>query len=135
MLNQCSFIGNVGKDPEVKNFANGGKVASFSLAVTERWKDKDGGKQERTEWVNVSILNEGLIGVAERYVKKGSKVFIQGKLQTRKWQKDGEDRYMTEVVLAGYGGTIVLLDARPAGGQVGRPVQQTTGDLDDDVPF
>lgn len=109
-LNRVSIIGNLGADPEVKSFQNGGKVCNIRVACTESWKDKNGEKQERTEWVSVAIFQEGLVGVAERYLKKGSKVFVEGKLQTRKWQdQSGNDRYSTEVVLQSFGGQLILL--------------------------
>lgn len=116
MLNQCSFIGNLGRDPEVRNFANGGKVCGLRVACTEKWKDASGERKEHTEWVSVSVFNDGLIRVCEQYLKKGSKVFIQGKLRTRKWQdQSGQDRYSTEVVLQGFGGTLTMLDGRDSG--------------------
>lgn len=117
MLNQCQFIGNLGRDPETRNFANGGKVCNLRIACTERWKSKDGEKKEHTEWVSVSIMNDGLVRVAEQYLRKGSKVFISGKLRTRKWQdQSGADRYSTEVVLQGFDGTLVMLDGKSEGG-------------------
>ena len=113
MLNQCQFIGHLGADPEVKSFQNGNKVCNFRIAVTEKWKDKQSGEQkERTEWVSAAIFSEGLIGVAERYLRKGSKVFISGKMATRKWQdQSGADRYSTEIVLQGFDAKLVLLDS------------------------
>jgi single-strand DNA-binding protein len=146
MLNQCQFIGNLGADPEVRTFQNGGKVCNFRLAVTEKWT-KDGERKERTEWVTVAIFSDGLVGVAERYLKKGSKVFISGKMQTRKWQdQSGADRYSTEIVLQGFDAKIVMLDGvgnrdgqqgggydqSPEGyGAGGRP----SNDIDDEIPF
>lgn len=114
-LNQCSFIGNLGADPEIKSFQNGGKVCNLRLAVTEKWKDKNTGeRQERTEWVSVAIFSEGLVGVCERYLRKGSKIFVQGQMQTRKWaDQSGNDRYSTEIVLRGMGGTLTMLDGAP----------------------
>lgn len=111
-LNQCSFIGNLGADPEVRSLGNGGKVCNLRLAVSETWKDKQSGeRKEKTEWVSVVIFGDGLAGIAERYLRKGSKVFVQGKLATRKWQdKDGADRYSTEVVLQGPGAVLTMLD-------------------------
>lgn len=119
MLNQCQFIGNLGADPEVRTFQNGGKVCNLRLAVSETWKDKNSGeKKERTEWVSVAIFSEGLAGVAERYLKKGSKVFVSGKMTTRKWQdQSGADRYSTEIVLQGFEAKLVMLDS--AGGNSG----------------
>lgn len=144
MLNQCNFIGNLGADPEVRSFQNGGKVANLRLAVTERWK-KDGEQKEKTEWVSVAVFGDGLAGVCERYLRKGSKVFVSGKLATRKWQdQTGADRYSTEVVLQGPGAVLTMLDSKPQGGsQGGGSAQRDDGwtgggfddDLNDDVPF
>ena len=116
-LNKVMLIGNLGADPEVRNFENGGKVCRLRLATSERWKDRNTGEpQERTEWHTVSIFNEGLVRVAEQYLRKGSKVYIEGQLQTRKWQdQEGNDRYSTEVVLRGWGGTLHMLDRREGG--------------------
>jgi len=115
-LNRVQLIGNVGKDPEIKSFANGNRVASFSIACSETWTDKASGeRREKTEWVNVNVFNDGLIGVIERYVTKGSKLFVEGKFQTRKYEKNGEDRYTTEVVIQNFGGQIILLG--DAGGE------------------
>ena len=111
-LNKVMLIGNLGQDPEVRSFQNGGKVCNLRIATSEQWKDRNTGeRQERTEWHTVAIFSEGLVNVAERYLKKGSKVFIEGKLQTRKWQdQSGNDRYSTEVVLRGFDGTLTMLD-------------------------
>ena len=113
-INKCILIGRLGNDPEIRTFGNGGKVANLSIATSESWRDKSSGeKREKTEWHKVTIFNDGLVGVVERYVKKGSKVYIEGKLQTRKWEDlDGNDKYVTEVVLQGFGGTLMLLDGR-----------------------
>ncbi len=119
-LNKVMLIGNVGADPEIRSFQNGGKVANIRLATSENWKDKSGERQERTEWHTVAIFSEGLVNVVERYVKKGSKLFIEGQLQTRKWSdKDGNDRYSTEVVLRGFGGTLTMLDGAGAAAEEG----------------
>jgi single-strand DNA-binding protein len=117
-VNKVILIGNLGADPEVRSFQNGGKVANLRIATSEQWKDKNSGeRQERTEWHTVAIFSEGLIGVVERYLKKGSKVYIEGSLQTRKWQdQQGQDRYSTEVVLRGMNGTLTMLDGAPGGG-------------------
>lgn len=139
-LNQCSFIGNLGADPEVRSFQNGGRVANLRLAVTEKWKDKSSGeRKESTEWVSVAIMQDGLVGIAEQYLRKGSKVFVQGKIRTRKWQdKDGADRYSTEVVLQGFDGKLQMLDA-PSGGRAQEPHPGAHGgdsfDDDEDFPF
>ncbi len=117
-LNKVMLIGNLGADPEVRTFQNGGKVCNLRIATSESWKDKNTGeRQERTEWHSVAIFNEGLAGVAERYLKKGSKVYVEGQLQTRKWQdQSGNDRYSTEVVLRGPGSVMTMLDSAGGGG-------------------
>jgi len=117
-VNKVILVGNVGKDPEARSFANGGKVVSFSVATSESWKDRNSGdRQERTQWHNVSIFSEGLAGVAEKYLRKGSKVYLEGQLETRKWQdQSGNDRYTTEVVLRNFNSAMVLLDGRGEGG-------------------
>ena len=117
-VNKVILIGNLGRDPEVRSFQNGGKVCNLRIATSETWKDKNTGeRKERTEWHSVAIFQEGLVRIAEQYLKKGSKVYIEGQLQTRKWQdKDGADRYSTEVVLQGFGGTLTMLDGRDGGG-------------------
>lgn len=145
MLNQCQFIGNLGADPEVRTFQNGGKVCNLRLAVTEKWK-KDGETKERTEWVTVAIFSEGLIGVAERYLRKGSKVYISGKMQTRKWQdQSGADRYSTEIILQGFDAKLTMLDgpsgdfSKPSGGYDQSPAkgQNDRQPIDDssEIPF
>ncbi len=118
-LNKVMIIGNLGADPEVRSFQNGGKVCNLRIATSEQWKDKNSGeRQERTEWHTVAIFSEGLVSVAERFLRKGSKVFIEGQLQTRKWQdQSGNDRYSTEIVLRGFNGTLTMLDG--PGGQGG----------------
>lgn len=148
MLNQCQFIGHLGRDPETRTFNNGNKVCNLRLAVSETWKDKNTGeRKEKTEWVSVAIFSEGLARVAEQYLRKGSKVFIQGKMTTRKWQnQEGKDQYSTEIVLQGFDAKLTMLDGKsdrqddrqdsyqappsePAGGGgAGR-------DLDDAIPF
>jgi len=117
-LNKVMLIGNLGADPEIRSFQNGGKVANLRIATSETWKDRNTGeRQERTEWHNVAIFSEGLVGVVERYLRKGSKVYIEGSLQTRKWQdSSGQDKYTTEVVLRGMNGTLTMLDGAPGGG-------------------
>ncbi|WP_121117304.1 single-stranded DNA-binding protein [Croceibacterium ferulae] len=118
-LNKVMIIGNLGQDPEVRSFQNGGKVCNLRIATTESWKDQSGQKQERTEWHTVAIFSEGLVSVAERFLRKGSKVFVEGQLQTRKWQdQSGADRYSTEIVLRGFNGTLTMLDG-PGGAQGG----------------
>ncbi len=117
-VNKVILIGNLGADPEVRTFQNGGKVCNLRIATSENWKDKNTGeRREKTEWHSVAIFQEGLVRVAEQYLKKGSKVYIEGKLQTRKWQdQSGQDRYSTEVVLNGFDGTLTMLDGRSEGG-------------------
>jgi single-strand DNA-binding protein len=160
-LNQCTFTGRLGADPEVRSFQNGGRVCNLRLAVGESWKDKNSGeRKEKTEWVTVSILSDGLVGIASEYLRKGSRVLVQGKQQTRKWQdQSGNDRYSTECVLMGFDAKLILLDARGAseggqgdnqrggasGGQGhaqggggntgGGQGAQQYDDLDDEVPF
>ncbi len=155
-VNKVIIIGNLGKDPEVRAFQNGGRVCSLSVATSESWKDKASGeKKERTEWHRVSIFNDNLITVAERYLKKGSKVYLEGQLETRKYQdKDGVEKYSTEVVLRPYRGELTLLDGRSgasAGGGMANdyeePAMVASGggggsfsgggrsDMDDEIPF
>ena len=155
-VNKVILVGNLGADPEVKQFQNGGQVCNLRIATSETWRDKASGeKKEKTEWHTVAIFSEGLVRVAQSYLKKGSKVYLEGKLQTRKWQdKDGNDRYTTEIVLQGFDATLVMLDGRGEGGGAsgggGREAgysggggrQQMTGpketfnqDLDDEIPF
>jgi single-strand DNA-binding protein len=120
-LNKVQLIGNLGADPEVRTFQNGGKVCNLRIATSETWKDKNTGeRKEKTEWHQVAIFNEGLVRICEQYLKKGSKVYIEGQLQTRKYQdQSGADRYSTEVVLQGFGGTLTMLDGRSEGGGAG----------------
>jgi len=143
-LNKVMLIGNLGADPEIRSFQNGGKVANLRIATSERWKDKTGEMQERTEWHTVAIFSDGLVSVVERYLKKGSKVFVEGKLQTRKWQdQSGNDRYSTEVVIQGFGGALTMLDGPSGQGQPSGQSQQGNrspapapqDDLGDDIPF
>jgi single-strand DNA-binding protein len=120
-VNKVILVGNLGADPEVKSFQNGGKVCNLRIATSESWKDRmSGERKERTEWHSVSIFSEGLAGVAERFLRKGSKVYVEGQLRTRKWQdQSGNDRYTTEVVLQGPGAVLTMLDGAPGGGQGG----------------
>ena len=146
-VNKVILIGNLGADPDVRTFQNGGKVCNLRIATSETWKDKQSGeKKERTEWTSVAIFNENLARLAEQYLRKGSKVYLEGKLETRKWQdQSGQDKYSTEVVLRPYAGELTFLDS-PSGSQsrdVGedyrdkRPsgTAMTHDELDDEVPF
>ena len=119
-VNKVILIGNLGKDPESRSFQNGGKVVSFTLATSESWKDKSSGdRKDKTEWHNISVFNENAANFAERYLKKGAKVYVEGQLETRKWQdKDGNDRYTTEVVVRPFNGTLTSLESA-SGGQRG----------------
>jgi single-strand DNA-binding protein len=117
-VNKVILVGNLGRDPESRSFQNGGKVVELRIATSEQWKDRNSGeKKERTEWHTVKVFSEGLANVAERYLRKGSKVYIEGALQTRKWQdQDGKDRYSTEIVLQGFNSVLTMLDGAPGGG-------------------
>ena len=134
-VNKVILIGNLGRDPEIRTFQNGGKVCNLRIATSETWKDKNTGeKKERTEWHRVSITAEGLVRVVEQFVKKGTKVYLEGKLETRKWQdQSGQDRYSTEVVVSGPGTGIELIER--FGSQSEDSRNETTEDLDDDMPF
>jgi single-strand DNA-binding protein len=143
-VNKVIILGNLGRDPEVRNFPNGGKVVNLRIATSESWKDKSTGeRKERTEWHQVAIFSEPLGRTAEQYLRKGSKVYIEGQLETRKWQdQSGADRYSTEVVLRPFSGSLTLLDGKPAGErqeQGGAPAGgaggHMPGDMDDEVPF
>lgn len=117
-VNKVILVGNLGRDPEVRTFQNGGKVCNLRIATSENWKDRNTGeRRERTEWHSVAIFSEPLARIAEQYLRKGSKVYIEGQLETRKWQdQSGQDRYSTEVVLRPYRGELTLLDGRGEGG-------------------
>jgi len=119
-VNKVILVGNLGRDPESRSFSNGGKVVELRVATSETWKDRNSGeRKERTEWHTVKLFSEGLANVAERYLRKGSKVYLEGQLQTRKWQdQQGQDRYSTEIVLQGFDAKLVMLDG-PGGGQGG----------------
>ncbi len=153
-VNKVILIGNLGADPEVKSFQNGGRICNLRIATSENWKDKaTGEKKERTEWHSVTLASDGLVGVAERYLRKGSKVYIEGQLRTRKWQdQSGNDRYSTEVSVGGMGGVLTMLDGAPGntggagasrlddagdgdGGGFGSGSGGFGDDLDDDIPF
>lgn len=138
-INKVILVGNLGRDPEVRQFQNGGKVCNLRIATSETWKDKNSGeRKERTEWHSVAIMSEPLTKVAEQYLRKGSKVYIEGQLETRKWQdQSGNDRYSTEVVLRPFNSTLVMLDGKGDGqgnggyGGGGRP----SNDMDQEIPF
>ena len=117
-VNKVILVGNLGADPETRSFQNGGKVCNLRIATSESWKDRNTGeRQERTEWHTVAIFSEGLVGVAERFLRKGSKIYVEGQLRTRKWQdQNGQDRYTTEVVLQGPGAVLTMLDGAQGGG-------------------
>ena len=149
-LNKVMIIGNLGADPEVRTFQNGNKVCNLKIATSENWRDKNTGeRREKTEWHSVSVFSEGLVKVCEQYLKKGSKVFVEGSLQTRKWQdQSGADRYSTEVVLQGFGGTLTMLDGRNNSNEEFNKSPDTftsnsnenslsanTNDIDDEIPF
>jgi single-strand DNA-binding protein len=159
-VNKVILVGNLGADPESRSFSNGGEVVNLRIATSDTWKDRDGNRQEKTEWHSVAIFNENLGRVAKNYLRKGSKVYVEGQLQTRKWQdQSGNDRYTTEIVLQKFRGELVLLDSREGGGGGrggysedfgggddfggGAPARTQSRpqpaafdtDLDDDVPF
>jgi single-strand DNA-binding protein len=153
-VNKVILVGNLGKDPEIRSFQNGGRVASFSIATSESWKDKSSGeRKDKTEWHKVSVLNDKLVEVVERYLKKGAKVYIEGQLETRKWQnKEGQDQYTTEVVLRPFRGELTMLDGKSSGGGGGGSSfgpsddapsfgpsassnNNNVPDLNDDIPF
>ena len=157
-VNKVILVGNLGQDPESRSFSNGGEVVNLRIATSETWKDRDGNRQEKTEWHSVAIFNENLGRVAKSYLRKGSKVYVEGQLQTRKWQdQSGNDRYSTEIVLQKFRGELVLLDRNEGGGGSrgggegydefgaggGAPARTQSrpqpaafdSDLDDDVPF
>ena len=154
-VNKVILVGNLGQDPQSRSFQNGGKVVNLRIATSETWKDRQTGeRKEKTEWHSVAIFNEGLANTAERYLRKGSKVYIEGKLQTRKWQgQDGQDKYSTEVVLQGFGSALTMLDARGSNAAAGGGESSQSGsynqpaaapqkqrapvsaELDDEIPF
>lgn len=155
MLNRAILIGNVGRDPEIRTTQGGTRIANFSIATSESWKDRHTGeKKEKTEWHNVVCFNEHLVKVIEDYVKKGSKLYIEGKIRTRKWEKDGVDRYSTEVVMENFDGKLILLGESKGGGgrapaaesqddygstssrdRSSPATRNTSADLDDEIPF
>lgn len=132
-VNKVILVGNLGKDPESRSFQNGGKVVELRIATSESWKDRNSGeRKEKTEWHTVKVFNEGLANVAERYLRKGSKVYIEGALTTRKWQdQSGADRYSTEIVLQGFNSVLTMLDGAPGGGGGGGGGRSGGGGGDD----
>ena len=156
-VNKVILVGNLGRDPEVRTFQNGGKVCNLRVATSENWKDRNTGeRRERTEWHSVAIFSEPLARIAEQYLRKGSKVYLEGQLETRKWQdQSGNDRYSTEVVLRPYKGELTLLDGRSGSGDSGGYLEDRSsggnyggdqqsggfggpapaGDIDDEIPF
>jgi single-strand DNA-binding protein len=133
-VNKVILVGNLGRDPEVRSFQNGGKVVNLRIATSETWRDKaTGERKERTEWHSVAIFNENIAKIAEQYLRKGSKVYVEGQLETRKWQdQSGADRYSTEVVLRPYTGSLTLLDGREGGGGGGGDERGGGGGYPDD---
>ena len=146
-VNKVILIGNLGKDPEVRNTQGGGKIVSFTLATSESWNDKASGeRKERTEWHRIVVFNEQIAEIAERYLKKGAKVYVEGQLQTRKWtDQAGQEKYTTEIVLARFNGAMTMLSSPASGdrsasrdgdgGYLPRGRPGVGGDLDDEVPF
>ena len=153
-VNKTILLGNLGRDPEIRSMQSGSKMASFSIATSKRWKDRNTQEQkEKTSWHNIVVFGDGLVDIVEKYVKKGSKIYVEGELQTRKWQdKDGNDRYTTEVILQGYNCNLTLLDSRNSNSQISDNSQEMdqsktiednsfgnqsgdSDDLDEDIPF
>lgn len=145
-VNKVILVGNLGRDPEIRSLQDGARVANLSLATSESWRDKGSGeRRERTEWHRVVIFNDRLVDVVDRFLRKGSKIYVEGQLQTRKWtDQQGQDRYTTEIVLQRFRGELTMLDSRgegggfggEAGGDVGGgPPPASGADLDDDIPF
>ena len=153
-VNKVILLGNLGRDPEIRSMQSGKKMASFSIATSKRWKDRNTQEQkENTSWHNIVVFNEGLVDVIEKYIKKGSKIYVEGELSTRKYQdKDGNDKYTTEVVLQGYNSTLTMLDSRNSGSAANEEAPNSSSsdskledsfssqgsdsqDLDDDIPF
>lgn len=151
-VNKTILVGNLGRDPEIRATQDGREIASFSIATSESWKDKQTGeKKEQTEWHRIVVFNEGLVGVVKNYLKKGSKVYVEGKLATSKWTDNANiERYTTEIVLSGYNGTLTMMDSKGSGGAPpansvedygstsgtqAQPTQQAPADLNDEIPF
>jgi single-strand DNA-binding protein len=141
-VNKVTLLGRLGRDPEVRNFQNGGKVVNLRIATSERYKDREGNQQERTEWHSVAIFNEHLAGIAEKFLRKGAQVYVEGQLETRKWQdQSGQDRYTTEVVLRQYRGELQMIGGKGDGGgdapanDAPRRIVADDRALDDEIPF
>ncbi len=153
-VNKVILLGNLGRDPEIRSMQSGSKMATFSMATSKRWRDKNTQEQrDKTSWHNIVVFGDGLVDIVEKYVKKGSKIYVEGELQTRKWQdQDGNDRYTTEVVLQGYGSNLTLLDSKNANNNIEEQSINTdqtvsnfensvssknsdSSDSDDDIPF
>jgi single-strand DNA-binding protein len=139
--NKVTLIGRLGRDPEVKTFPSGDKIANLRLATSERWRDKKTGeRKEKTEWHSVTVHGEGLVGVCEQYLKKGSQIMVEGQIRTRQWEKDGEKRYTTEIEVRGFSARLLMLDGAGGDSASGseksdRKEQSQYDDLDDDIPF
>ena len=131
-VNKIFLVGNVGKDPEIRSFQNGGRVANFSLATSESWKTKSGEKKEKTEWHRISVTSEPLVNLVEKYVRKGSRLFIAGKIEYREYEKDGEKRFSTDISVKPFGGEIMLLDSKP---EQEKESPEKNDMLDDEIPF
>ena len=153
-VNKVILLGNLGRDPEIRSMQSGSKMATFSMATSKRWRDKNTQEQrDKTSWHNIVVFGDGLVGIVEKYVKKGSKIYVEGELQTRKWQdQDGNDRYTTEVVLQGFNSNLTLLDSRNATNNIEGQESNTdqtasnfenptsskssdSSESDDDIPF
>ena len=153
-VNKVILLGNLGRDPEIRSMQSGAKMASFSIATSKRWKDRNTQEQkEKTSWHNIVVFGDGLVDIVEKYVKKGSKIYVEGEIQTRKWQdKDGNDRYTTEIILQGYNCNLTLLDSRnnaTMGNENSQQIEQEksiednsfenqnsdSDELDEDIPF
>ncbi len=153
-VNKVILLGNLGRDPEIRSMQSGAKMASFSIATSKRWKDRNTQEQkEKTSWHNIVVFGDGLVDIVEKYVKKGSKIYVEGEIQTRKWQdKDGNDRYTTEIILQGYNCNLTLLDSRnnaSMGNENSQQIEQEktvednsfenqnsdSDELDEDIPF
>lgn len=149
-LNKVTLIGNLGADPDVRTMQNGGEVCNLSVATTDTWKDKNSGeRREKTEWHRVVVFSPGLVGVCKNYLKKGSKVYLEGQLETRSWEQDGQKKYTTEVVLKNFNSSMIMLDSRGAGGgfndnqsdyaqapaNQGSAAPAPVDELEDEIPF